>query len=133
MGRLATIKTLAGFDFTFQPSLDRDRIFTLAQLGFIDRHEAVHFLGLPGTGKSHLATALGVEAVKAGKSVYFTTLADLIGSLARSEPEGRIKERIRFFAGQACSLSTRSDICRSSRVAAIYSSSSSMPDMNEVR
>lgn len=33
MGRLATIKTLAGFDFTFQPSLDRDRIFTLAQLG----------------------------------------------------------------------------------------------------
>ena len=69
------IKTLAGFDFTFQPSLDRDRIFTLAQLGFVDRHEAVHFLGPPGTGTSHLATALGVEAVKAGKSVYFTTLA----------------------------------------------------------
>lgn len=43
MGRLATIKTLAGFDFTFQPSLGRDRIFTLAQLGFIERHEAVHF------------------------------------------------------------------------------------------
>ena len=82
MGRLATIKTLAGFDFSFQPSLDRDRILTLAQLGFVDRHEAVHFLGPPGTGKSHLATALGVEAVKAGKSVYFTTLADLIGSLA---------------------------------------------------
>lgn len=35
MGRLATIKTLAGFDFSFQPSLDRDRIFTLAQLGFV--------------------------------------------------------------------------------------------------
>ena len=45
MGRLATIKTLAGFDLTFQPSLDRDRIFTLAQLGFVDRHEAVHFPG----------------------------------------------------------------------------------------
>ncbi|KPM43207.1 hypothetical protein AK830_g3299 [Neonectria ditissima] len=97
MSRLETIKTLAGFDFSFQPSLDRDRIFTLAQLGFVDRHEAVHFLGPPGTGKSHLATALGVEAVKVGKSVYFTTLADLIGSLTRAEREGTLQERIRFF------------------------------------
>ena len=45
MGRLATIKTLAGFDFSFQPSLDRDRILTLAQLGFVARGEVVHFLG----------------------------------------------------------------------------------------
>lgn len=97
MGRLATIKTLTGFDFSFQPSLDRDRIFTLAQLGFIDRCEAVHFLGPPGTGKSHLATALGVEAVKAGKSVYFCTLADLITALSRAERDGRLQERIRFF------------------------------------
>lgn len=97
MGRLATIKTLAGFDFSFQPSLDRDRILALAQLGFVQRAEVVHFLGPPGTGKSHLATALGVEAVKAGKSVYFTTLADLIASLARAEREGRLAERIRFF------------------------------------
>jgi hypothetical protein len=45
MGRLATIKTLAGFEFSFQPSLDRDRILALAQLGFIARGEIVHFLG----------------------------------------------------------------------------------------
>ena len=81
MDRLATIKTLAGFDFTFQPPLNSDRIFTLAQLGFVERNETVHFLGPQVAGKSHLATALGVEAVKAGKSVYFTTLADLIASL----------------------------------------------------
>ena len=101
MGRLATIKTLAGFDFSFQPSLDRDRILTLAQLGFIARCEVVHFLGPPGTGKSHLATALGVEAVKAGKSVYFSTLAELIASLARAEREGHLQERIRFFCRPA--------------------------------
>ncbi|MFD0465373.1 IS21-like element helper ATPase IstB [Microvirga aerilata] len=101
MARLATIKTLSGFDFTFQPSLDRDRILTLAQLGFIGRCEVVHFLGPPGTGKSHLATALGVEAVKAGRSVYFCTLADLIGMLARAEREGRLAERIRFFCRPA--------------------------------
>jgi hypothetical protein len=45
MARLSTIKTLAGFDFTFQPSLDRNRILALAQLDFIDRHEVVHLLG----------------------------------------------------------------------------------------
>ena len=69
MGRLATIKTLAGYDFTFQPSLDRDRIHTLAQLGFVARAEVVHFMGPPGTGKSHLAIALGVEAVKVSNGV----------------------------------------------------------------
>ncbi|WP_281517671.1 ATP-binding protein [Ferranicluibacter rubi] len=58
---------------------------------------AVHVLGPPGIGKIHLDTALGVEASKAGKSVYFTTRADLTGSLARSERKGRLHECIRFF------------------------------------
>jgi DNA replication protein DnaC len=96
MGRLVTIKTLAGFDFAFQPSLDRNRILALAQLAFIDRHEVVHFLGQPGCGKTHLAIALGVEAVKAGRSVYFGTLAELITSLAKAEREGSLRERLRF-------------------------------------
>src|SRR4051794_26460936 len=52
--------------------------------------------GSPGTGKSHLALALGVEAVKAGHSVYFATLADLIASLAKAERESTLRERIRF-------------------------------------
>lgn len=101
MGRLATIKTLAGYDFSFQPSLDRDRLLTLAQLGFVARAEVVHFMGPPGTGKSHLAIALGVEAVKAGRSVYFCTLAELLAQLARAEREGRLQERIRFFCRPA--------------------------------
>lgn len=98
MARLSPVKTLAGFDFTFQPSLDRNRILTLAELKFIDRAEVVHLLGPPGTGKSHLATALAVEAVKAGKSVAFSTLADIIASLVKAEREGQLKERIRFLA-----------------------------------
>lgn len=57
MSRLTTVKTLTGFDFAFQPSLDRNRILALAELKFIDRAEVVHLLGPPGTGKSHLATA----------------------------------------------------------------------------
>src|SRR5437588_5374902 len=97
MGRLATIKTLAGFDFSFQPSLDGGRILALAELQFVNRREVVHFLGPPGTGKSHLAVALGIEAVKAGRSVYFTTLADIVGSLTKAEREGLLRERIRWF------------------------------------
>jgi DNA replication protein DnaC len=96
MARLPVVKTFAGFDFAFQPSLDRNRIMALASLDFIARAEVVHLLGPPGTGKSHLATALAVEAVRAGKLVYFIPLADLIAQLAKAEREGTLRERIRF-------------------------------------
>src|ERR1700758_550796 len=96
MARLPILKTLAGFDFTFQPSLDRNRIMTLAGLDFIDRREVVHFIGQSGTGKTHLASALGVEAIRAGRTVYFSSLADIIDSLAKADREGRLRERIRF-------------------------------------
>src|SRR5208337_953638 len=102
MARLSAIKTLAGFDFAFQPSLDRNRIMALAGLDFINRTEVVHLLGPPGTGKSHLATALAVEAVRAGKSVYFIPLADLVAILAKAEREGTLREKIRFLC--RCSL-----------------------------
>jgi DNA replication protein DnaC len=96
LARLNTVKSLAGFDFAFQPSLDRQRILALAELTFIDRAEVVHLLGPPGTGKTHLASALAVEAVKAGRSVYFSTLADIIASLAKAERDGQLRERIRY-------------------------------------
>jgi DNA replication protein DnaC len=99
--RLTQVKTLQQYDWTFQPSVDRNQILTLAQLGFIDRKEVIHFLGPPGTGKSHLAIALGVEAVKAGKSVYLATLAEIITSLLKAEREGTLTERIRFLTRNA--------------------------------
>ena len=85
MAKLSAIKTLTGFDFAFQPSLDKNRVMALAGLQFIDRAEA------------HLGLALGVEAVKAGRSAYFSSLADIVASLARAEREGALRERIRYF------------------------------------
>jgi DNA replication protein DnaC len=73
----------------------------LSSLDFVRRGDVVHLLGPPGTGKTHLAIALGVEAVKAGKSVYFGTLADIVASLAKAEREGRLVERIRYLARNA--------------------------------
>jgi DNA replication protein DnaC len=96
--RLTPPKTLESFDFSFQPSLDRNRILALAQLDFVARAEVVHFLGPPGTGKSHLAGALGVAAIKAGKSVYRCTLAELVEALGRAEREGRLIEKTRFLS-----------------------------------
>jgi DNA replication protein DnaC len=97
MAKLSAIKTLTGFDFAFQPSLDKNRILALAGLQFINRAEAVHLIGPPGTGKTHLSLALGVEAVKAGRSVYFSSLADIVASLAKAERDGALRDRIRYF------------------------------------
>src|ERR1700693_6046766 len=97
MAKLSAIKTLTGFDFAFQPSLDKNRVMALAGLQFIDRAEAVHLIGPPGTGKTHQSLALGVEAVKAGRSVYFSSLADIVASLAKAERDGALRDRIRYF------------------------------------
>ena len=95
--RLTPPKTLESFDFSFQPSLDRERVLALAQLDFVDRAEVVHLLGPPGTGKSHLAAALGIAAVKARRSVYRTTLAELVDALAKARREDRLAEKMRFY------------------------------------
>ncbi|MBB4860975.1 DNA replication protein DnaC [Novosphingobium chloroacetimidivorans] len=88
--RLVPMKLIEGFDCSFQPSLDRSQILALAQFDFVERGDMVHLLGPPRTGNSHLATALGVEAVRAGKRVYRASLAEVIDTLARAERDGRL-------------------------------------------
>ena len=58
----------------------------------------VHLIGLSGTGKSHLAVALGVEAIRAGRSVYFGSMADIIDSLAKADYQDCLRERVRYLS-----------------------------------
>lgn len=75
---LPTGKTLEGFDWTFQPRADRGKLDALATCAFIRQTENVLFMGPPGVGKSHLAVALGVKAIKNGFSTQHYILDDLM-------------------------------------------------------
>ena len=89
--RLPAVKTLAEFDFAFQPSIKRERIESLHELGFLGRRENVVLLGPPGVGKTHLAVSLAIAAAQSGRRVYYGTLAGLIESLEHA------KARVLFF------------------------------------
>ncbi len=93
--RLPAIKTLADFDFTFQPSIKREQIESLHQLGFVERKENVIFLGPPGVGKTHLALSLAVATAQGGRRIYYGSLADLIDSLEEAQTSGRLNQRLK--------------------------------------
>jgi DNA replication protein DnaC len=88
-------KRLDDFDFGFQPSLDKAVINEIASLKFIHNAENVVLLGPPGVGKTHLAIALGIEAVRAGFRVQFANASVLIERLAKADREKRLEEMIR--------------------------------------
>jgi DNA replication protein DnaC len=92
--RLPAVKTLEGFDFSFQPSIKREQIESLHELGFIERKENVVFLGPPGVGKTHLAISLAIAAAQGGRRVYYGTLTDLIRSLEEAQAAGQLSRRL---------------------------------------
>lgn len=93
--RLPVVKTLEDFDFSFQPSIKREQVNSLHELGFLERKENVVFLGPPGVGKTHLAISLAIAAAQAGRRVYYGTLVDLIGSLEEAKAAGRLMHRLK--------------------------------------
>ena len=93
--RLPAVKTLADFDFSFQPSVKREQLESLHTLGFVERRENVILLGPPGVGKTHLAISLAVAAAEHGRRVYYGTLGDLIASLEEAQQAGRLAQRMK--------------------------------------
>ena len=92
--RLPAVKTLDSFDFSFQPSIKREQIESLHELGFVERKENVVLLGPPGVGKTHLAISLAIAAAQRGRRVYYCTLVDLITSLEDAQASGRLSQRL---------------------------------------
>lgn len=92
------VKGLADFDWDFQPSVPRARVEELATLRFIERAENVLLVGSPGVGKTHLAVAIGIEAVRAGREVRFMDCARLVEDLQDAQARGILKKRLKYYA-----------------------------------
>jgi DNA replication protein DnaC len=97
LARFPFVKGLDAFDFSYQPSIDKKQLQTLATCHFIEHGENLVILGPPGVGKTHLAVGLGLKAIERGYRVLFTTAAALIAALTRALGEGRLDEKLKLY------------------------------------
>jgi DNA replication protein DnaC len=91
-------KTLDNFDFNFNKKMNRSLVFDLATANFIAKHEDCLFLGPPGTGKSHLAQAIGQAAIQQGYRVLYREAHKLIEDLADAAIDGTRKQQMELFS-----------------------------------
>lgn len=91
------LKGIKDFDFDYQPSINKEVIKDLSTLRFIEEKKNILFMGSPGVGKTHLATALGIEAARKRNSVYFISCNDLISNLSKAFKENRLESKIKFY------------------------------------
>ena len=93
-----SVKTLDGFDWKSGVSVDQRQIKELSQCRWVADGASLFLLGPPGVGKTHLAIALGREAVKRGYTVLFTLAVSLLANLKKASQEGKLEERLTFYS-----------------------------------
>lgn len=86
--KINTIKSIDEFDFNYQPKLNKKHILDLASCRFINENTNIVLMGKPGVGKTHLANAIGLEALKQGYNVLFLHINDLIDKLNAAKADG---------------------------------------------
>ncbi|GAF38160.1 IS21-like element helper ATPase IstB [Lentilactobacillus farraginis] len=98
LARFPYEKTLADFDFSYQPGISQAIIEDLGSLRFTQENQNILFIGTSGVGKTHLATAIGIEGCKQGVSTQFIRCSDLINKLQTAQVQGRSEEVLRRYA-----------------------------------
>jgi DNA replication protein DnaC len=93
--RFPARKTLEEFDFSFQRSVKRQVVEHLGQLDFLHARDNVVLLGPPGTGKTHLAIAIGIRACLAGQRVAFATATEWVAKLGEAKRQGGLEAELR--------------------------------------
>jgi DNA replication protein DnaC len=94
-------KTLEDFDFIFNPAIPKAKVIDLATCAFINRHESVLLIGPTGTGKSHIAQALGHRACRAGHSVLYIAAHDMLRQLRAARADGSYERKMLRFTSTA--------------------------------
>jgi DNA replication protein DnaC len=85
---IVTVKTLADFEWAFNPKLPKTKLVELASARFVQTHAGVLLIGPPGVGKSHMATAIAVGAIRAGRRVLIRSTFDLVADFAEADATG---------------------------------------------
>ncbi len=88
------VKDLESFDWSFNPRLPKPLILDLATAQFVGKNAGVLLLGPPGTGKSHIAIALAISAIRAGYTVLYISAFDLVQDMAEADATGTRKELV---------------------------------------
>lgn len=91
------LKRADEYDYKFQPPVNRAQIQDLCSLRFIENKENILFYGTPGVGKTHLATAIGIEAASKRYLTYFISCHDLIQNLRNAYNENRLEARLKHY------------------------------------